>query len=280
MGDKWEPPKLSQTHVFRHGHIFSQICLKSCERRYLKREKFEKILDIEKFFYYANEWEKKNHKFNTVKNQVSWKLIKNNTNVRAHKQCKGTFLKNDYLDKQINTTFIQNDKSDEIHSEVANTPEATKISVKIQNARKKYRSVSSWKNKDLMKCIICDEQKRKKGCPLPLANISLTEKEEKTLREYSELHIKNNNVKYIDGANRILLVLNTKSLLAADVAYQSSGYKLHKTCDEKQKFTKNDEVAWHDFLQIVKIHIIIRGEAHFVTDLRKIYDEIRSERNL
>ena len=30
-----------------------------------------------------------------------------------------------------------------------------------------------------MKCIICDKEKRKKGCPLPLTNISLTEKAEK-----------------------------------------------------------------------------------------------------
>ena len=53
MGDKWELPKLSQTHVFRHGHIFCPICL-------------EKILDVEKFCDYANEWEKKNHKFNQL----------------------------------------------------------------------------------------------------------------------------------------------------------------------------------------------------------------------
>ena len=67
---------------------------------------------------------------------------------------------------------------------------------------------------DLIKCIICDEEKRKK-CPLPLTNISLTEKAEETLKEYSELHIKNNNAKYTDGANRIPLTLATKSLLIA-----------------------------------------------------------------
>ena len=43
---------------------------------------------------------------------------------------KETFFKNDYLDKQINTTSIQNDKSEDTHSEVANTPAASKISVK------------------------------------------------------------------------------------------------------------------------------------------------------
>ena len=67
-----------------------------------------------------------------------------------------------------------------------------------------------------MKCIVCYEEKRR---PLPSTNISLKEKTKKTLKEYSELHIKNNNAKYIDGANLILLILATKSLLAADVAY-------------------------------------------------------------
>ena len=49
---------------------------------------------------------------------------------------KETFFKNDYLDKQINTTSIQNDKSEDTHSEVANTPAASKILVKRQSARK------------------------------------------------------------------------------------------------------------------------------------------------
>ena len=66
-----------------------------------------------------------------------------------------------------------------------------------------------------------------------------TFKVEKTLREYSELHIKNNNVKHIDGANRILFVLNRKLLLAADVAYHSSCYKAFRyTGWKKTNFTK------------------------------------------
>ena len=105
--------------------------------------------------------------------------------------------------------------------------------------------------------------------------------------EYSELHIKNNNVKYIDGANPILFVLNIKSLLDADMAlvikhFDGTRWKkqLHKTCDEKQKLTRNDKAAWHEFFQIVKIHVIIQGEVHFVANLSKIYNEIRPERNL
>ena len=51
------------------------------------------------------------------------------------------------------------------------------------------------------------------------------EKAEKTLKEYSELHIKNNNATYIDEVNWILLTLATRSLLAADVAYHKSCYQ-------------------------------------------------------
>ena len=108
---------------------------------------------------------------------------------------------------------------------VGTTPQATNVLAHRKSARKKYAYTLSWKDKDLMKCIICDEEKCKKGRPLPLTNISLTEKEEISLNEYSELHLKNNNGKYIDGANRILLTLATRSLIVADVAYHKSCYQ-------------------------------------------------------
>ena len=95
------------------------------------------------------------------------------------------------------------------------------------------------------------------------------------MREYSELHIKNKNVKYIDGANRIFLALNTKSLQNYSSFYKAfrcTGWKkqLRETFDEKQRITKNDKAARHEFFQVVKIHIIIRGEVYSVADLRKI----------
>ena len=96
--------------------------------------------------------------------------------------------------------------------------------------------VSSWKNKDLIKFIICDEQNVKKDALL--ANISLAENAEKTLREYSELHNKNKNVKYTAEANRTLLVLNTKSLLVADVAYHSSCYEAFRCTGWKKQLHK------------------------------------------
>ena len=88
---------------------------------------------------------------------------------------------------------------------VVTTSQATKVFTHRKSARKRYAYTSSWKDKDLMKCIIWDEEKHKIGRPLSLTNISLMGKAEKPLKEYSELHIKNNNAKYIDGTNQILL---------------------------------------------------------------------------
>ena len=49
MDNEIETPKLNRTHVYRHGHLVCQICFKSCEKRFLKRDNFQKITDIQKF---------------------------------------------------------------------------------------------------------------------------------------------------------------------------------------------------------------------------------------
>ena len=54
-----------------------------------------------------------------------------------------TIFKNDYLDKQINTEYIQNDEIEKTNSEVANIPQITKILVNHHSARKKHTYVSS-----------------------------------------------------------------------------------------------------------------------------------------
>ena len=60
MDNEIETPKLSRILVYRHGHLVCQICFKSCEKRFLKRDSFQKIIDIPKFCNYAEKWEKKN----------------------------------------------------------------------------------------------------------------------------------------------------------------------------------------------------------------------------
>ena len=145
---------------------------------------------------------KKTHTFNTVKSHVSWESLNNTTEIWAHENCKGTSFKTEHLEKQPDVPSTKKDEGEEASNMVGNTPQATKVFTHRKGARKRYAYTSSWKDKDLMKCVICDEEKRKKGRPLPLTNISLTEKAEETLKEYSELYIKNNNAKYIDGANQ------------------------------------------------------------------------------
>ena len=48
----------------------------------------------------------------------------------------------------------------------------------------------------------------------------------------------------------------------------------------KDNFADIDEAAWNEFCHIVKIHIVIRGEVYSATDLKNMYNEIRSTRNL
>ena len=40
---------LSRTHVYCHGHLVCQICFKSCEKRFLKRDNVQEINDIQNF---------------------------------------------------------------------------------------------------------------------------------------------------------------------------------------------------------------------------------------
>ena len=40
---------LIQTHMYRHGHLVCQACFKSCEKRFLKRDNFQEITDIQNF---------------------------------------------------------------------------------------------------------------------------------------------------------------------------------------------------------------------------------------
>ena len=75
-------------------------------------------------------------------------------------------------------------------------------------------------------------------------------------------------------------------MLAADVAYhrqsyyepsRSSAWKRQEKSNVKELQQREDKEAWEEFCQIVKIHIIIRGEVYTDSQLRSICDEIRTE---
>ena len=62
-----------------------------------------------------------------------------------------------------------------------------------------------------------------------------TYKTKDLLKEYVEIHLKSKHERFIDGANRILLVLGTCSLFAADVSYHKSCCKSSRFPDGKEK---------------------------------------------
>ena len=77
------------------------------------------------------------------------------------------------------------------------------------------------------RCIICNKDIWVKGRLLLPKTISIVDKVEPTLKEFAEIHIKNKNLKYLEGSLDIIL---TKSLLAANVAYhQETCYKPFQT---------------------------------------------------
>lgn len=114
--------------------------------------------------------------------------------------------------------------------------------------------VSSWRDKGVMKWNTWDEQKRRKGSPLHLANISLTEKPEKTLKNYFELHIQITVLNILMEQIELFLCWMQNLCLSQtwiNIAVakkhfnaQSGKSQLCNTFDKKQKLTKSPEAAW------------------------------------
>ena len=95
-----------------------------------------------------------------------------------------------------------------------------------KSVRHQQRHESSWVDDDQKRCIICNKDIRVKGRLVPAKTVSILDKAEPTLKQFADIHIKNNILKYAEGTKRILLTLTTKSVLAANVAYhQEECYK-------------------------------------------------------
>ena len=77
---------------------------------------------------------------------------------------------------------------------------------------------------DEKRCIICNKDIRVKSRLVPPKTISIVDKTEPTLKEFPEIRIKNNSLKYVESSKRIVLTLLTKSLLAANVAYHQEEF--------------------------------------------------------
>ena len=93
----------------------------------------------------------------------------------------------------------------------------------------------------------------------------MTDLAEDTLKDFAEIHIRDNNEKYVEGARRILLTLSTSSsLLAADVAYHREGcyipFRSHywlKRGDLKAEVIgdEDDTKSWEKFYQLYQLFI-------------------------
>ena len=109
---------------------------------------------------------------------------------------------------------------------------------------------------------------------------------ESTLKEYGEIHLKLDNEKYTDSANRILVVLGTSLLFAADVSYHKSCYdgfrsSWWKTKLENKSTTQvldnKEDHPLHKLFRLIQFHIAQKYEIYTLAQLRHFYEEISAE---
>lgn len=68
---------------------------------------------------------------------------------------------------------------------------------------------------DEKQCIICNEDVEIKGRLLPPKMNSIVAKAEPILKEIVEIHINNNNLKYVKDAKPMLLTLSNKIIISS-----------------------------------------------------------------
>ena len=184
----------------------------------------EKKTDLASFKFYSEKWKSVDHKYNKVFGFIDW----NNTDEKyAHKACKSTFFKESFFNSQRLTENSPNE------NDTLSTPTPS-VQTESQPTRvwKSTRQNLLYKSNQIeRKCIICNNHRYIKGRLEQLINTAFkravdgTCVAESTMKEYAEIHLKLDNEKYIDSANRILLVLGTSSFFAAaDVSYHKSCY--------------------------------------------------------
>ena len=117
-----------------------------------------------------------------------------------------------------------------------NQTENDNSNVEPQLSRRSNRKSLEYKSsQEQRKYIICNTDRFLKGCKVALQNLSLKREHDgsyaaqETLREYANVHMALNNQQYIEGAKRILLLLNTTSLFTATVSYHRTCYESFRT---------------------------------------------------
>ena len=279
-------PTFRATHV-QPGRKTCHICFTGCEKRNSKRAKFERITDVDKFKNYAVQWQNTSHLYNRVFDQVMWSSVGEHW---AHKLCKSQFFRDSHLhaNKLSPTELTETKPKSPVNACDDSAGELSPETFR-RSTRNMLTYTSSWQQEEHKKCIICNEDKWVKGRLVPIQTISVTDKSEKTLIEYANIHLTKKNTKYMDGAQRILLTLSTKSLLAADVGYhkkmcyepfRSPVWK--RVVGSPSTTTSNndgDDEALCEMYHLVEIHIIRRQETYTMTQLKSVYNQIRNDKD-
>ena len=197
-----------------------------------------------------------------------------------HKACKGTFFKESFLiskEKEAATVASVSKTTDE-NTTIEDT-------TNIHSIRKRSRKLTQYKSSlDDRTCIICNEIKYKKGRKVSFLSMTLKKhgKEnhpaEETLTKFANIHIQN-NTKYKDAAERILLQQNVSTLFAGNVSFHKDCYQSFRSpCWERSsQKSKSDKITHDDesteFFKLISYHIIARHEIYTLPQLRKAYDE-------
>ena len=142
------------------GRVLCQICFTGCLKKNVKREKLKKISNIEHFKETALRWKNCSYEFKRVHALVDYEKGEK----MAHKSCKGTFFKENFL--------ISKEKEAATVASVSNdTNENTTVedTTSIHSIRKNSRKLTHHKSSlDDRNCIICNEIKYEKGIKVSL----------------------------------------------------------------------------------------------------------------
>ena len=153
----------------------------------MKREKLEKISDIEHFKETALRWKNYSYECERVHALADWEK----GGKIAHKACKGTFFKESFL-------ILKEKEAATVPSVSYNTDENTTIedTTNIHSIRKSSRNLTQYKSSpDDRNRIICNEVKYEKGRNVSLLSMTLKKhgKENhqagKTLTKFANIHI-------------------------------------------------------------------------------------------
>ena len=108
---------------------------------------------------------------------------------------------------------------------------------------------------------------------------------EVTLTKFANIHIQN-DIKYTDAAQRILLQQNVSTLSAANVSdhndcyqsFRSPGWERSSQKSKSDKIIHNDEST--EFFKLISYHIIERHEIYTLAQPRKAQDEFTEDTRL